>query len=133
MRAPQALIMSPESFRGLSTTSPGGAANPPRHNRDIQWSALLSEEFFRPIEKAFSQRRIFFTAQAGEFFQFLSLLGVEFGRDLYHHPNEQIAVAVAIDVYHAFAAELEDLSGLRPSRNFHRGSALQRRNSHLPA
>src|ERR1700730_12611483 len=46
------------------------------HSRRFSEDGSLTEEFFRPFEKAFSQWRILFPAQLAELLQFRALLGV---------------------------------------------------------
>jgi hypothetical protein len=94
---------------------------------------LLLKEFFGAIEETFPKRGVFFTAHIGEFLEFLALESVELGRDFHDHANEQIAVAAAVDVNHAFAAKLEHLPGLRPGRDFHTGFAVERRHRNFAA
>ena len=85
----------------------------PRSKRSI-----LTKEFFGAIEKAFVQRRVFFAAQGGKFFEFLALFAVQSRRDFHQHPREQIAALAAVDVADPFAAQFEHLAALRSGRHF---------------
>src|SRR5712671_5534794 len=98
-----------------------------RSNRD------LVKEFFRPLKKAFTERRVFFSAQIGKLLQLRTLLGVESGRDFHHDADKKIATLAPVDVNYAFTTELKHLTALRPRRNFQIGFPFQRRHGHLAA
>jgi len=91
------------------------------------------KEFLRPFEKAFSQRRVFFSAQIGKLLQFRALLGIQPGRDFHHGTDEKVAVLAPIDMNYAFAPEFKHLTALRARGDFQIGFAFQRRHWHFTA
>ena len=89
--------------------------------------SVLAEKFFRAIEEALVQRRIFFAAKSGEFFELLALLAVQARRHFDEQTREEIAAVAAVDVDDAFAAQLENLAALRSGRHLDVRFAFERR------
>ena len=75
------------------------------------------KEFLGALEKAFSERRVFFAAKLSELLQFRALLGVETRRDFHHDANEKIAVLTPVDMDDAFAPKFKHLPALCARRN----------------
>ena len=91
------------------------------------------KEFFRALEEAFSERRVFFATQFGELLQLRALLGIETRRDFHHDANEKIAVLTPVYMDDAFAPKFKHLPALCARGNFQVGFALQRRHRDLAA
>src|SRR6516165_1718150 len=94
----------------------------------VEGVAEAGEEALLPrLELA---RRLLFAAQLGQVAQQLLLLGVEPGRGLHRHVDDQVPAAVAVQVLHAQAVQRDDLPGLRTRADVDVARAVERLDLH---
>jgi len=78
----------------------------------------LLEKLFRFLKEALADGRFMAVQQSGKFLQLGPLFGIQPRRHFHLHTDVQIAVAVALKIFHAVAFDAERRAGLRSCRNF---------------
>ena len=95
--------------------------NPPVRTR----RRVLTKQTLRLLKKAFADRVDAFVAGFGKLLQLRFLRAAEVRGHFHADAHVQIAVAVALQILHAFAAQPEHGAGLRAGGNLDRGFLLQ--------
>src|ERR1039458_112131 len=91
------------------------------------------EKLLGLLEKSLRERGFLAVAERGELMQLRLLRTVQMRRHLDLDANVQIALAIALQIFHAAAFESQQRAGLRAGGNFDRRTAFERRHFNLRA